>query len=73
MTEEDTGTITNNAKISKYSSDYTAQDINTKNNESQAELIVSIRTGRIVMYTILSITIIAIMAIGVYTIKKEVL
>lgn len=73
MTEEDTGTITNKAKINKYSSDYTTEDINTKNNESQAELIISIRTGRIIVYTILIISVATMIAVSIYAIKKEVL
>lgn len=59
MTGEDTGTITNKAKC--------------QTSESQAELIVSIKTGRVIVYTILIITTAAIIAIGVYYIKKEVL
>ena len=59
MTGENIGTITNKVKCEKQ--------------ESQAELIVSIRTGRIILYISLVIVIISIIAIGVYFIKKKVL
>lgn len=73
MTQENTGTITNKAKIEKYSSDSVAEDVDSSNNESQVDVIVSVRTGRIILYLSLATIIIMIIAIGVYYIKKEVL
>lgn len=61
MTGENTGTVTNKAKIKE------------SNSESQADIIISIKTGRIIIYISLSIIITAIISVGVYFIKKEVL
>lgn len=64
MTEENTGTVTNKAKI---------KDVGINSNGSQADIIISIKTGRIVLYILLSITITGTIAIGVYFIKRKVL
>ncbi|MCI8636511.1 MAG: hypothetical protein HFJ36_01390 [Clostridia bacterium] len=64
MTEENTGTVTNKAKI---------KDVEINSNGSQADIIISIKTGRIVLYILLSIIITAIIAIGIYFIKRKVL
>jgi len=73
MTQENTGTITNKVRIGKYTNDYGSEDVDNQNNESQADVIVSVRTGRIILYISLTIIIIMIIAVGVYLIKKEVL
>jgi len=73
MTQENTGTITNKARIEKYSSYNKVEDINTNNDESQADVIVSVRTGRIILYISLAITIVMMIAVSVYFIKKKVL
>ena len=59
MTGENIGIIINKAKC--------------ENSESQAELIISIKTGRIIIYISLVISITAIIAIGIYFIKKRVI
>ena len=71
MTQENTGTITNKVRIGKYTNDYGSEDIDNQNNESQADVIVSVRTGRIILYISLAIIIIMIIAVGVYFIKKK--
>ena len=62
--KENTGTVTNKAKI---------KDVGINSNGSQADIIISIKTGRIVLYILLSITITGIIAIGAYFIKRKVL
>lgn len=73
MTEENTGTIINKVKIEKYSSDYGTEEVDNNNNESQADVIISIRTGKLILYLSLTMIIITVIAIGVYFIKKGVL
>ena len=73
MTQENTGTITNKAKIGKYSSDFVVEDENINNNDSQVDVIISLRTGRLILYISLVMIGIIIIAIGVYWIKKEIL
>ena len=73
MTKENTGTIVNKAKIGNYSNDYMKEDENTKNNESQAEVILSVRTGRILLSICFIMIVVVIIAVGVYVIKNKVL
>lgn len=81
MNENNTGTITNTAEILEH---YNVNGIddndsvpgNKNKNEddiSSANLIIGISTGRVVMYVGLTISIVLIMGIGVYLIKKKVL
>ena len=72
MTRNTTGTIINLAEIKKSSNDYAISDDNQENNSSSAQLIISVKTGRIV-YIGLIITFIATLGIGLYFIKEKVL
>lgn len=81
MNQNNTGTIINTAEINKASNDYSIQDIDSmasnkisgEDDMSTAELIISIRTGSVITYISLIITIIVIIAIGIYFIKIKVL
>lgn len=73
IAQEDIGTITNKAKIGSYSNDNITKDIEDSNNESQAEVIVSIRTGRIILYLSLMIIVAIIIVVSIGMIKKKIL
>ena len=75
MTGEDTGTYTNSASIGESYNELNIQDrnVNGGNDESSAELLLSIRTGAAATYIVLIISIIGIIGIGVYFIKIKVL
>lgn len=76
-----TGTYTNTAEIGESYNEQGVDDINStpgnqkngENDMSTAQLIISVSTGRIFLYIVLIITIIAIIACGVCAIKKLVL
>ena len=80
LNSNNTGNIVNQAELTEVSNTLSKNDIDsTPNNKtngeddmSSAEVLVSIRTGGVVAYTFLIITIIAILAIGIYFIKKKV-
>ncbi|MCI8383718.1 MAG: hypothetical protein HFJ33_02450 [Clostridia bacterium] len=70
MNKENTGNITNIAKISKDSSN----DLSKNNSkESKAELMISIKTGKVLLYLSFTIIITGMIAVGIYLIKKKVL
>lgn len=79
--DDDFGLINNSAEIYETSNDYGALDIdstpgNKATNEddySTANVLTSVKTGDIVIYTTLIITIITIVGVGIYMIKKKVL
>lgn len=79
--DEDFGLINNSAEIYETSNDYGALDVdstpgNKATNEddySTANVLTSVKTGDIVIYTTLIVTIIAIVGVGIYMIKKKVL
>ena len=75
MTEENAEVIPNNAKLEKISNleNIAETDKALENNESSATLVISIKTGSVIMYTGITIACLAIIAIGVYIIKKKVL
>ena len=81
MTQDSTGTSINIAEIDKSSNDYAISDSdsiagNKKDNEddiSSAELIISVRTGLPIMYISIIISVIGIIGVGVYLIKKKVI
>ena len=62
LTEDDTGTIVNTAEIVESQSLYGTEEENKNDNGSRAELIISIETG-IIQYTILTISILGILAL----------
>lgn len=79
--DEDFGLINNSAEIYETSNDYGALDVdstpgNKATNEddySTANVLTSVKTGDIVIYTTLIVTIIAIVGVGIYMIRKKVL
>ena len=81
MTQNNTGNVINTAEINRSSNDYGTIDIdseagNKKDGEddmSTAEVIISIRTGAVVMYIGLIFAVIVIIAVGVYFINKKTL
>ena len=73
ITQENVGTIINKAKISKYSNESIVEDINMNDNESQADVIISIKTGNVILYLSLIIIIALMTAFSIYFIKKQVL
>ena len=80
LNSNNTGNIVNQVELTEVSNTLSKNDIDsTPNNKingeddmSSAEVLVSIRTGGVVAYTFLTIIIIAILAIGIYFIKKKV-
>ena len=81
MTKESFGLITNKAEIYEASNDYGINDMdstpgNQSTNEddySIANVLTGVKTGEAVIYTTLIITIIAIIGVGTYIIKKRVI
>ena len=79
--DDDFGLINNSAEIYETSNDYGVLDIdstpgNKATNEddySTANVLTSVKTGDVVIYTTLILTVIAIVGIGLYMIKKKVL
>lgn len=75
------GTYTNIAEIADSYNEAGVTDINStpgnkvkgENDMSQADLIISIKTGKALLYTMLIISLVLIMGMGVYEIKKRVL
>ncbi len=81
INQNNIGNIINSAEINRASNNLSLSDIdstpgnqnNSEDDKSTAEVLVSIRTGEIIGYTALTITIIAILGIGIYFINKKVL
>lgn len=81
MTKESFDLITNTAEIYETSNDYGIEDVdstpgNKTTNEddiSIANVLPSVKTGEAVIYATLIITVIAIVGIGIYMIKKKVI
>ena len=81
ITDNSFGMITNNAEIMEMSNDYGLQDIdsvagNNSTNEddySTANIILGVKTGQVFIYVTLAFTLIAIIGVGTYIIKKKVL
>lgn len=81
INQNNTGNIINSAEINRASNNFSLSDIdstpgnqaNGEDDKSTAEVLVSIRTGEVIGYTALTLTIIAIIAIGTYFINKKVL
>lgn len=75
MTEDNTGVFPNNASLEKISN---LENIQEKeelldNNQSSAMLIISIKTGSVMLYIGITTICLAIIGIGVYLIKKKIL
>ena len=81
MNREDFGIISNSAEIFETSNDYGMLDVdsvagNKVTNEddySTANVLTSVKTGEAVVYTTLILSIIGIIGVGTYMIKKKVL
>lgn len=80
-TENNLGTTNNSAEIYESYNDYGVQDsdstsgnkVTKEDDYGSADLVISLNTGTIIMYTGLIITIIATIGVGAYMIKKNVL
>ena len=73
MNEDNTGTIKNTGSLQEVKNVSAIEEESTENNTDSAQLIVSIKTGSPVMYISITLTCIAIIATGAYTINKKVL
>lgn len=81
MTDSETGTYTNTAELGETYNSRGITDINStpgnrvngENDMSSADLIISISTGEVVMYVGLTLSLVTIIAVGIYFIKKKVL
>lgn len=81
MNQNATGTFTNTAEIGESYNDIGLEDINSiggnkligEDDTSSADLIISVSTGRIILYISLMISTMAIIITGIYFIKKKVL
>ena len=71
-TENTTGTFTNNVELEKTSNKEAIEEKSTENNKSSADLVISIKTGSVVMYIGITLTCFAVVAIGVIIIKKKI-
>lgn len=73
MTNDTSGTYTNTAQIADSYNDSGVQDLNNSNNSSQAQVILGIRTGSIILNIALVVICIVTVGVGIYFIKKKVL
>lgn len=81
MTPDETGSYINTAEIMESYNEAGITDINStpgnkvkgENDISEAELLVSIRTGKVLAYMMLLLSSVGIIAIGIYLIKSKVL
>ena len=74
LSENTVGTIySNSAEILETYNERETDDVTPNNNKDNADLILSISTGRAVTYIGLTIAVVAILAVGIILIKKKVL
>ncbi len=81
VTDNSYGMITNNAEIMETSNDYGMEDVDSvagnkstsEDDYSTANIILGVKTGQVFIYVTLTLTIIAIIGVGTYIIKKKVL
>lgn len=81
MNEENLGTINNSAEIAESYNDYGIEDVDSvsgnksskEDDYGSADMLISLNTGTIIMYTGLGITMLAIIIVAVYMIKKKIL
>ena len=70
--ENNTGTIENIAKIENLYNEYNYKDINLKNNESNANVIISIKTGiETTINLLMPIVIVSGIALAIYVTKRK--
>lgn len=74
-TESTTGTFTNNAELSKISNIEAIQEKEgeTKNNKSSVDLVISIKTGSVIMYIGITLLCLSIIGLGIFIIKNRIL
>ena len=78
MTNENVGTITNLVEIYEATNDESVEDVNSipgdrmegQNDISKVEVLIVTSTGTIILYTTLAISVLAILGLGFYKIKK---
>ena len=78
MTDQNTGTVENIAEIYEATNDEGLEDINSipgnklpkENDMSSTQVIIAVKTGRIVIYLALALTILAILVYGIYNTRK---
>ena len=74
INQNNIGTSSNTARIVEQSNELAIVDLNNKNDESTAELIISIATGEMILkVTLFTIVIISMLGIGIYLINRKVL
>lgn len=81
MTGENTGTVVNTAEIAEDYNILGLEDKNStpankkekENDQGSASVVITVRTGQIVIYTTLIISVLGILFVGIYSIKKYVI
>ena len=81
VTDNSFGMITNNAEIIETSNDYGMEDVDSvagnkatgEDDYSTANILLGVKTGQVFIYVTLTLTIIAIIGVGTYIIRKKVL
>lgn len=81
MNDKNLGTINNSAEIAESYNDYGIEDVDSvagnksskEDDYGSADMLISLNTGTIIMYTGLGITMLAIIIVAVYMIKKKIL
>lgn len=81
ITEKSLGTLNNTAEIYESYNKLGLEDINSKagnkaeneNDMSKADIVLSVVTGQVVIYSTVALVVIAMLAFGIITIKKKVL
>ena len=71
INQNDIKTIKNTANIDKTLSSDGNEDKNLQNNQSESNLIISIKTGKNAEYIILILILVTLFTIGVYEINKK--
>ena len=71
VTTDKAETLTNNVKIGESFNSNLLKEKDTNNNAAQAQLLVTVNTGNAKIYITLAITCIAIIAVGMYIIKRR--
>lgn len=81
ITENSIGTLNNTAEIYESYNEFGLEDINSKagnkaeneNDLSKADIVLSVVTGKVLIYPTIAILVIAMLGFGLYEIKKRVL
>ena len=73
VTKDKAHTLVNNAKIGEMFNSKLIQEKDTKNNESQASLLITVNTGNDKIYLALVIAVITIIGAGIMVINKRIL